>query len=399
MGKETKRVLLQIALFVITFITTTIAGCEWVYGKSVFAIDEKKSLILNQAFSWSDFVNGMNFSVPLLLILTVHEFGHYFMALYHRIKTSLPYYIPIPPIPFMFSFGTFGAVIRLREKPRTTEQTFDIGLAGPIAGFVVAVFLLIYGFATLPPVEYVYQFHPEYEKYGVKYADHVYDYDYLSKHLPKDQEVIDIKIGKSLIFLIAEQFVDDPSRIPNPREFMHYPLLFAVFFALFVTSLNLLPIGQLDGGHVVYGLFGYKTHKIIASVFFVGLMFYASLGNPFVHLGMQSWDLLSWTLIAVALLYFAFLSLRMSRTNTIMLTLIFVLGQFLFMLFLPGIKGYTGWLLLGLLLAKLVGIQHPPSELEHPLDSKRILLGWFSLIIFILCFSPSPLEVEIISAK
>src|SRR5688500_1311755 len=117
MDKETKRIILQAVLFIVTFITTTLAGSEWIYGKSVFLGD----------YTWQDFVNGMAFSVPLLLILTVHEFGHYFMAMYHKIKTSLPYYIPIPPIPFLFSFGTFGAVIRLREKPQTTQQTFDIG--------------------------------------------------------------------------------------------------------------------------------------------------------------------------------------------------------------------------------------------------------------------------------
>jgi membrane-associated protease RseP (regulator of RpoE activity) len=268
MRTETKRVLFQIALFITTFITTTLAGCEWVYGKSIFGYDES-GIKMNDTFGWGDFLAGMEFSVPLLLILTVHEFGHYFMALYHRVKASLPYYIPIPPIPLLFSFGTFGAVIRLRQKPQSTKQTFDIGLAGPVAGFVVAVILLIYGFATLPPVEYVYKFHPEYAQYGANYAEHVYKYD----DLKADQGLIDVRIGKNLIFLIAEQFVSDPSRIPNPRELMHYPLLFAVYFALFITSLNLLPIGQLDGGHVVYGLFGYKKHKAIATVFFVGSCF------------------------------------------------------------------------------------------------------------------------------
>src|SRR4051812_15777357 len=125
MTKETKRILFQIALFIITFITTTLAGSEWVYGKSVFYGE----------YNSQDFINGLSFSVPLLLILTFHEFGHYFTALYHKVKTSLPYYIPIPPIPMLFSLGTFGAVIRLRERPVSTTQTFDIGIAGPVAGF------------------------------------------------------------------------------------------------------------------------------------------------------------------------------------------------------------------------------------------------------------------------
>jgi membrane-associated protease RseP (regulator of RpoE activity) len=385
MGRETKRIIFQVVLFVATFITTTMAGAEWVYSRSIFMED----------YSMQDFYSGLAFSVPLILILTFHEFGHYFMAMYHRVKTSLPYYIPIPPIPFMFSFGTFGAVIRLRERPHTTRQTFDIGIAGPIAGFVIAIILLIYGFKTLPPADYIYQFHPEYEQYGLNYADHVYSYD----SLKEGEVVIDMKIGKSLIFMLAENLVDDPSRIPNMRELMHYPLLFAVYFALFVTSLNLLPIGQLDGGHVVYGLFGYKKHKIIASIFFAGLMFYGALGNPYVNLQMNSWDLFIGTLIGLVVIYFSFLAFGLSKTDNLVLSLLFVALQFLFMQFLPEVKGYFGWFFLGFILSRLVGIQHPPSAIEQPLDSKRIILGWASLLIFALCFSPMPIDAEIFSGK
>jgi membrane-associated protease RseP (regulator of RpoE activity) len=385
MTKETKRIIFQVALFIVTFITTTLAGSEWVYGRSVF----------QENFNWQDFTNGLAFSIPLLLILTVHEFGHYFMAMYHKVKTSLPYYIPIPPIPFLFSFGTFGAVIRLREKPVSTTQTFDIGIAGPLAGFVIAFVLMIYGFATLPPPEYVYEFHPEYKKYGLNYAEHVYNFD----SLKKDEAVIDMRIGKSLIFLIAEQFVSDPSRIPNQRELMHYPLLFAVFFALFVTSINLLPIGQLDGGHVIYGLFGYKKHRIIATIFFIALMFYAGLGNPYIQLDLPPGELLFNTPFYILFLFFAFNTLGFSKRDTFMYVMIVVATQFLLMYLIPGIKGYMGWLILGFLLARMVGVQHPPSEIEQPLDSKRILLGWLSLLIFILCFSLSPIDAEVFIGK
>jgi membrane-associated protease RseP (regulator of RpoE activity) len=385
MRRETKRIIIQVVLFIATFITTTMAGAEWVYGRSIFSKD----------YSLDDFYLGFSFSIPLILILTVHEFGHYFMAMYHRIKTSLPYYIPIPPIPFLFSFGTFGAVIRLRERPHTTRQTFDIGIAGPIAGFVIAVILLVYGFKTLPPADYIYQFHPEYEQYGTKYPDYAYNYD----SLKPGEEVMDLQIGKSLIFVLAENLVDDPTRIPNMRELMHYPLLFAVYFALFVTSLNLLPIGQLDGGHVLYGLFGFKKHKVIASVFFVAFMFYGALGNPYVHLHMDSWDLLLATIVGTVIVYFAFGALGLSRSDTLVLTMLFVALQFLCMVFIPDVKGYFGWFFLGLILARMVGIQHPPSEIEQPLDSKRIMLGWFAVLIFILCISPVPFDIQIFSGK
>ena len=384
---EWKRVVLQIALLIITFVTTTLAGAEWAYGRSVFLPD----------FSWADFQKGFGFSIPLLTILTVHEFGHYFTAVYHRVKTSLPYYIPLPPLPYLpFSLGTFGAVIRLRSKPYSTIQTFDIGIAGPLAGFIVALGFLVYGYASLPPVDYVYQFHPEYAQYGAAYADHVYSQEYYdAQRADKDfKGAVDVTIGKNLLFIIADQFVSDASRVPNMHELMHYPLLLAVYFSLFVTSINLLPVGQLDGGHVVYGLFGFKTHKTIASFFFVAMMFYGGLGNgDFVNLSKPAPDLLIATVVYIALMFFAFLSLGMTKTNTLMLTLLIVSIQFLGMLFMPEVKGFPGWLVLGFLLSRLVGIQHPPSEVEQPLDGKRIVMGWLTLLIFVLCFVPLPLEI------
>jgi membrane-associated protease RseP (regulator of RpoE activity) len=388
---ESKRIVVQIALFVATFFTTTLAGTQWAYGTSVFM----------ESYSWADFQKGLWFSIPLITILTVHEFGHYFMALYHRVKTSLPYYIPLPPIPFLpfFSFGTLGAVIRLRSKPYSTIQTFDIGIAGPLAGFVVALGFLFYGFATLPPADYVFQFHPEYEQYGADYANHVYSKDYYEiKRQAADSTggFIDVVIGKNLMFYIAEQFVDDPSRIPNAHELMHYPLLLAVYFALFVTSLNLLPIGQLDGGHVVYGLFGFKKHRIIASTFFVGIMFYGGLGNPYINFNDPPAVVLAYTLGYIAFMYFAFTGLGLSRTNTFMYALIVIALQYVAMVVLPGYTGFSEWLILGFLLSRFIGIQHPPSEIEQQLDSKRVTLGWITLLIFVLCFVPMPLSLELV---
>jgi membrane-associated protease RseP (regulator of RpoE activity) len=403
-NKELNRIVFQVFLFVVTFLTTTVAGAEWSYGKSVFS----------GSFTWSDFVSGLYFSVPLILILTVHEFGHYFMAMFHRVKASLPYYIPIPPIPYMpfFSIGTFGAVIRLREKPQSNLQNFDIGLAGPLAGFVVAILFLIYGFSTLPSGDYVFKFHPEYEKYGLNYADHVYSHDYIKAEMakpgpdgttaPPQGASIDVIVGKNLLFLLAETFVTDKSSIPNSHELMHYPILLAVYFALFITSLNLLPIGQLDGGHVAYGLFGYKKHKIIATIFFVSIMFFAGIDNYFVNYSGANKSLTDVGLYFLLFfgfalfLFVAFSGLGLSRQQTWMLVFIVIGLQFLVKQLFPNLEGYSGWLLLGFLLGRFVGIQHPPSEIEKPLDSGRILLGWLTLLIFVLCFSPEPLQVEFI---
>jgi membrane-associated protease RseP (regulator of RpoE activity) len=377
MNKEQKRFLLQVSLFIATFITTTLAGSFWVSQKLVFISYWE----VNGDFTWDDFVSGMHFSVPFLFILTVHEFGHYFMARYHKVKATLPFYIPLPPYP-IFLFGTMGAVIRLLTPVPSKKQNFDIGIAGPIAGFFMALVVLFYGFYNLPPAEHIYTFHPEYEKYGLDYADHVYQ---------KTAKGMDIAFGKNLLFLLFENFVDDPKRVPNPHEIMHYPYLLAGYISLVFTFLNLIPIGQLDGGHVLYGLAGFKKHRIIASVFFIGFMFYAGLGviNP-------AWppnELIGWSVVYVGALYLSFTGLRLSKRDTLMYAILMFAVQFLVTKLFPGIEGYYGWLLFGLIIGKFIGVEHPPCQIEEPLDTKRIVLGWFALVIFILCFSPAPIVI------
>lgn len=386
MHKERNRILFQVGLFLVTFITTTLAGTQWAYGRSVFSGD----------YTWQDFSNGLAYSVPLLMILTVHEFGHYFVAMIHKVKASFPYYIPIPPIPFFpFNLGTMGAVIRLRSRPRSNVQNFDIGVAGPLAGFIVALVILFYGFQTLPPPEYIFQFHPEYEVYGKDYADVVYAEDYVKEHGP----VFDIRIGTNLIFWLFQQTVDDPARVPNPHELMHYPLLLACYIALFVTCLNLLPIGQLDGGHVLYGLFGFKTHRAIARVFFLALIFYAGLGLPYIDPALPQKDLLLGIIGYLLFLYFAFRGLKLSKQETMMYVLLMFAVQFSLMVWFPGIKGYEGWLLFAFILGRFIGIEHPPSEIERPLDMNRVILGWIAVLIFILCFSPAPIQFRLITGQ
>ena len=117
--------------------------------------------------SWEDFLLGFQFSIPFLLILTVHEFGHYFTARYHKISVTLPYYIPMWfGFIGMASLGTMGAFIRIKENILSRIKYFDVGVSGPIAGFVVAVMMLVYGFTHLPETEYIYEIHPEYEVFG-----------------------------------------------------------------------------------------------------------------------------------------------------------------------------------------------------------------------------------------
>jgi membrane-associated protease RseP (regulator of RpoE activity) len=375
MKTSKRRIFLHISLFVLTFVTTTLSGTDWAYSKSIFLSDD---------YTWSDFFLGLQFSVPFLLILTVHEFGHYLTAVAHKVKTSLPYFIPIPPF---FTIGTLGAIIRIRDRVHSNIQHFDIGMAGPLAGFVVAVAILIYGFRTLPPPEHIYTFHPEYQQYGLDYPKHVYTDEYIREH-----NQIDLVFGTNLLFMFFEKYVAKPGYAPNPRELMHYPILFAGFIALFFTSLNLLPIGQLDGGHIIYGLFGRRGHRIIAVSFFVGLLLYSGLG--YISLPQDRDQLLTVVPLGVLFYYFCLKGLGLNFSDTLMYAVVMVAVLLVLAWMFPNLKGFSGWLVFGLLVGRMIGIYHPPSEIEVPLDPVRVVLGWICLLIFIVSFSPVPIAVR-----
>jgi membrane-associated protease RseP (regulator of RpoE activity) len=371
MSSDRKRVILQIILFLLTITCTTLAGSSWTYSRAIGFTE----------YSWKDFLSGLEYSIPFLLILTVHELGHYFVARYHKVKVTLPYYIPFPPLPY--SLGTLGAVIRLRSRVYSKKQNFDIGIAGPLAGFVMALIVLFYGYTNLPGPEYIFQIHPEYEQYGMDYADHVY------KDLPAGA---DIWMGKNLVFLFFENYVADPERVPNAHEIMHYPYLFAGFLSLIFTSLNLFPIGQLDGGHVSYGLFGYRAHKLIATIAFFVMLLYAGIGV--IDLTMSPDDLLLWIGGGLLFLYTSLYGLGLTPKDTLMYSLLILAFLIVAGWLFPAVQGYRWWLLFVFIVGRFIGIGHPPSEIEEPLDNKRIILGWVALIIFVISFSPAPINIK-----
>jgi membrane-associated protease RseP (regulator of RpoE activity) len=368
-----KEYLLHGGLFIVTFITTTMAGAEWTNGKSILA----------DSYTWADFASGLPYSICFLMILTAHEFGHYFVAVYYRVKTTLPFYIPLPPVSLML--GTLGAVIRIKSLIRSTKENFDIGVAGPLAGFVVSVGFLIYGFTHLPPPEYIFQFHPEYEKYGLEYANYVYT----AQFMPAGS--VDIMIGKNLLFLLFESVFADPTRLPNVHEIIHYPFLFAGFLSLIFTSINLLPIGQLDGGHVLYGLVGRKKHRIIASVIFIAFLFYAGIGfiSPFEPLDKLIYEIP----LFVGFLFFALKGMGLNTRDNVLAALAIFTAQYLIATLFPHAQGYSGWLLFAFIIGRFIGIQHPPCEIEEPLSTERVVIGWLALVIFVLCFTPQPIQL------
>lgn len=407
--------IIQLVLFLVTLISTTLAGAEWMYGGSfVFG---------NNRLGWSEFSQGFHFSIPFLLILSFHEFGHYLTAKHHKVKVSLPYYLPLW-LGFVgsISIGTMGAFIRLREKVNSLTKTFDIGLAGPLAGFVAAIIVIIYGFNTLPPKDHIYEIHPEYELFGENYDQYVYDVDtfFLKRDLAKinskaasnyDADTIrigpsyqlNLSMGSNFTFEFVKAFLvpsDKLERIPNPNEIFHYPYILAGFLALLFTAINLLPIGQLDGGHVIYGLFGQNRHKIISVTVYIALLVYSGMGtgvfgilNPFD----LSQDMMDIMIAFVA--YTVFLFYLLGRTSftiqqKIMVSLGIVALQEILLLTIPGINGYGGWMLFALLVGRFLGVYHPPSEIEEPLSQNRIILGWIALFVFIISFSPQPLVVS-----
>ncbi len=377
MDKEQKTRLIQLILFIVTLVTTTLAGAEWMYGKY---------LILG--ITWSDFIAGFSFSLPFLAILTFHEFGHYFTARYHQIRVSLPYYIPLW---FGFilspSIGTMGAFIRIREHIDSRLKYFDVGVSGPIAGFVIALGVLYYGFTNLPPQEHIYEIHPEYA-----------EFQSVDEAIEASEGYV-IHLGGNLLFNFFKTYVADPELLPHENELMHYPWLLAGYLALFFTALNLLPIGQLDGGHVLFGLFGPKRHAIISRVLFSCFVLYAGLGWITIN-DMQDMSLgsLGDFLLSVALylivVYIAAYSVFKEPKDRLLYATVLLTVQFLLNLF-TGWEGYQGWLLFSVLIGRFLGVDHPPVTDDRDLSLGRKIVGWIALVIFIICFSPQPLVLEI----
>jgi len=400
--KSQNKYWLHILLFAITVVTTTMAGAEWMIGRAAFGPD---------SLSLREMLSGFEFSIPFLGILTVHEFGHYFTARYYKIRTTLPYFIPFFPIPF--SIGTLGAVIRIKERVNTTKENFDVGIAGPLAGFVIAIFVLSYGFTHLPDKSYVFRIHPDYQYFGNDYERYVYDSDtvflkkdihtkvesgnfqYLQDTIRYEKNGPKIYLGSNLLFDFFESYVGDPTRMPNKYEVMHYPWLFAGFLALFFTALNLLPVGQLDGGHVLYGLVGRKNHRLISSAFFLAFVFYAGIGfiNP-LDPNMGFMESVLYSLLYVGFLYVVLYSFSKDPREKLLAAVIIFSAQFAMNFFFPKVEGYQGWLLFAFVIGRFLGIQHPPTLFDKPVSGMRQILGWVALIIFIISFSPRPLIIE-----
>ena len=234
---------LHAILFVLTVVTTLWAGAFWGGRLSMNFVSPR---LFFEALG-----SGVPYSVCLLGFLSVHEFGHYFAAMHHRVRATLPFYIPVPPLPFLLSLGTMGAVIKIKERIPGTTSLFDIGISGPLSGFAVCVGLLVYGFLNLPPMDFIYAVHPEYVTHGG-----------LKSPAPKESLVL----GKNLLWMGLEYLVA-PKNLPPMTEMYHYPILFTGWLGSLGPALNLLPGGRLEGGHITYAWFGGSGNEKVAGVF------------------------------------------------------------------------------------------------------------------------------------
>ncbi|SDX68398.1 site-2 protease family protein [Hymenobacter psychrophilus] len=369
---------LHLLLFLVTLLTTTLAGVTLTDNTFLQTMLPFELLAQPLVQVWAALKPGLWYAGPFLAVLTVHEFGHYFTARYNRISSSLPYFIPLP-----LGFGTFGAVIRIKEQIHSRREFFDVGLAGPLAGFVVAVGVLWYGLTHLPPLEYLFQIHPELRQYGAEYGRYAY------QNMPAGSVVT---LGQPLLFQAMAALLADPALLPHPYELLHYPVLVAGVFSLFFTALNLLPIGQLDGGHIVYGLLGPRRAARVSILLFVAFIFYAGLGLFILNTSTDDW--LTWSLPYALYLWLVLRRAVPTARRALLLGASVWLGQIALASGFPGIQGNPGWLLFGLLLARATGIFHPPAPDERPLSPGRKVLGWLMLLIFVLCFAPSPIIIQ-----
>jgi membrane-associated protease RseP (regulator of RpoE activity) len=309
--RTASRVWINVALFVVTVISTLFVGA--IYRQPALAAD------LAQVFLPANLLLGMPFAFTLLGILTAHEFGHYFAARFHAVAVTLPYFLPLP-LPLGIGGGTLGAFIRLREPVPDRRKLFDIGVAGPLAGLVVAIPLLFYGLSRAQVGE-----------------------------IPVGREFM--LEGNSVLYYVAKLLVfgrplpDWSARLDVMLD--GSPIVSAAWFGLLVTAINLLPLGQLDGGHAVFAMFGEKARYINRGA--IGI------------------------LVALALSSLPPVQQYLPWLSTV---------------------GYEGWFLWLLLIFLLIGPYHPPAlDDVTRLDRRRRWLGYLVILIFILIFVPVPVRI------
>lgn len=325
---------LNLLLLLATFVTTT-------YCYTISFLDPAASME-----PLSRLAAGLSFSIPVLLILGSHEMGHYVLCRYHRVQATLPFFIPAPP---PFPFGTFGAVIRMWPPIPNRKALLDIGIAGPIAGFVAAIPVLVYGVATAPIVA-LPKVPGMYEAFG------------------------DSLLTKLLVFSIR-------GPLPRGSDLMVNGPFMAGWFGLFITAMNLFPVHQLDGGHVAHAL-SPRIHHTLSRLTVAAMIVLVS--ETFLAPVTRLWPAGAGGLI---LLWTSWRSVpRAGR-------LIAAAGLAAIVVHSAWNGIFTAWLLWTIVLVFLGRRRHPPVEAEdEPVGALRSGLALAGLAIFALSFMPFPIQ-------
>jgi membrane-associated protease RseP (regulator of RpoE activity) len=281
------------------------------------------SILYTAAFAVRDpdepvrLINGVSYTVSLLAILLTHEFAHYIFARYHGVNASLPHFIPMP---LLTPFGTMGAVIFMRDRIKSRNALLDIGASGPIAGMLVAIPVLLYGLA-----------HSE----------------------VKPPELHVTQEGQSLFYWLIKAIALGP--VPEGWDVQLSPIAFAGWTGLFITMLNLLPVGQLDGGHVAYALFGPRQNRY-ATFLRYGLLLLVPLNAlwrlyPALQTGLDD----------------RMVSMAVSSSTL-----------------------WFGWFIVLTILERTSGGGHPPTD-PGELSPWRRIVAIGTLFLFVLLFMPTPM--------
>jgi membrane-associated protease RseP (regulator of RpoE activity) len=279
---------------VATCISTTLVGALLMSGFEHTTGDDLFIDIFEILTNPTLMVSGLPFSISIMSILLAHEMGHYLTCVYYGIDATLPYFIPAPTF-----VGTMGAFIKIRSPFQHRAALLNVGVAGPIAGFLLAIPVLIIGLA--------------YSKFAVIHTSDAW-----------------IEFGEPAIFRIFAYVMGKTP--PDGMDLALHPIGMAAWFGFLLTTLNLLPIGQLDGGHMLYALFP-NRHKLISQLMLIAL----------IPLGLLFW---------------------------------------------------SGWLLWVFLLL-ILRFRHPTTiDDSIPLERLHFRLAWFGLAMFVLCFMPSPISIN-----
>lgn len=303
-------IILHVALFLATFLTTTASGAINAHPSGAIAPIQ----------------DGLSYSVPLLLILTCHELGHYLAARWHGVDASLPYFIPFPP---WLGLGTMGAVIGMRRVTRDRKKLIDIGAAGPLAGLVVAIPVILYGLA--------------HSKVGPLAPRGVLE-------------------GNSLLYAFLKHAAKG-EWLPNGRQDVYlHPTAYAGWAGLLVTMINLLPVGQLDGGHVATAYFGNRYNAFAKRL---------HQFMPLVGVGVFFWVM---HLVRVEM------GVRYSQAFAVSAA------------FGAAVPWAIWWMLVGFVRRMGGGVNHPAVQTQ-PLPPSRRALFWLMVVVFVAIFMPVPSRV------